>query len=104
MRPRMIPAGIFGSIWAAPEYWSQQIGKQLSLHLGLDLHSFQRIRGATSFPEYNPVSGSDLVLEVSDMTKDNGLVQVSSSYSVDETLERLEAAFAEKSLEVFAVI
>jgi uncharacterized protein (DUF302 family) len=38
------------------------------------------------------------------MTKDNGLVQVTSGYSVDETLQRLEAAFAEKSLELFAVI
>ena len=38
------------------------------------------------------------------MTKDNGLVQVSSGYSVDETLGWLEAAFADKGLEVFAVI
>ena len=38
------------------------------------------------------------------MTKDNGLVQVSSRYSVEETLERLEAAFADKALQVFAVI
>jgi len=33
-----------------------------------------------------------------------GLVQVASGYSVDETVKRLEAAFAEKGLQVFAVI
>lgn len=38
------------------------------------------------------------------MTKDNGLVEVASRYSVNETLERLEAAFVEKGLEVFVVI
>jgi len=32
------------------------------------------------------------------------LVQVASRYSVDETVRRLEAAFAEKGLQVFAVI
>jgi uncharacterized protein (DUF302 family) len=39
----------------------------------------------------------------SDMAKE-GLVQVASGYSVDETVKRLEAAFAEKGLQVFAVI
>ncbi|HME35307.1 MAG TPA: DUF302 domain-containing protein [Candidatus Sulfotelmatobacter sp.] len=34
----------------------------------------------------------------------NGLVQVVSHYSVEETVRRLEAAFAEKGLRVFAVI
>lgn len=38
------------------------------------------------------------------MTKDIGLIQVTSRYSVDETLRRLEAAFADKGLQVFAVI
>lgn len=32
------------------------------------------------------------------------MVQVASRYSVDETVRRLEAAFAEKGLQVFAVI
>ena len=34
----------------------------------------------------------------------NGLVQVGSRYSIDETVRRLEAAFAAKGLTVFAVI
>jgi uncharacterized protein (DUF302 family) len=34
----------------------------------------------------------------------NGLVQVASRYAVEETVRRLEAAFAEKGLQVFAVI
>ena len=38
------------------------------------------------------------------MSQGNGLVQVASRYSVDETMRRLEAAFAEKGLRVFAVI
>jgi len=38
------------------------------------------------------------------MTKGYGLVQVASRYSVDETVERLEAAFSEKNLKVFALI
>lgn len=38
------------------------------------------------------------------MAKENGLVQVSSHYSVDETLRRLQAAFMEKGLQVFALI
>lgn len=38
------------------------------------------------------------------MAKENGLVQVSSHYSVDETLKRLQAAFTEKGLQVFALI
>ena len=38
------------------------------------------------------------------MAKENGLVQVASPYSVDETVRRLQAAFAEKGLQVFAVI
>jgi len=33
-----------------------------------------------------------------------GLVQVTSRYSIDETMRRLESAFAAKSLTVFAVI
>jgi uncharacterized protein (DUF302 family) len=38
------------------------------------------------------------------MPQGNGLVQVASSYSVDETVRRLEAAFTEKGLQVFALI
>ena len=38
------------------------------------------------------------------MAKENGLVQVASKYSVEETLRRLEAAFASKGLQVFAVV
>src|SRR5271170_3867956 len=38
------------------------------------------------------------------MAQGNGLVQVSSRYSVDETVRRLQAAFAEKGLQVFALI
>jgi len=38
------------------------------------------------------------------MTQENGLVQIASRYSVDETVRRLQAAFAEKGLQVFAVI
>lgn len=38
------------------------------------------------------------------MAKENGLVQVASHHSVEETVRRLEAAFAEKGLKVFAVI
>ena len=36
--------------------------------------------------------------------KDNGLILVPSPHSVDETVRRLQAAFAEKGLHVFAVI
>jgi uncharacterized protein (DUF302 family) len=38
------------------------------------------------------------------MAQDNGLVQVPSRYSVEETLRRLEAAFAAKGLQLFAVV
>ncbi len=38
------------------------------------------------------------------MTQKNGLIQVASHYSVDETIQRLQAAFAEKGLQVFALI
>ncbi len=34
----------------------------------------------------------------------NGLIQVSSRFSVQETVHRLQAAFAEKGLQVFALI
>jgi uncharacterized protein (DUF302 family) len=34
----------------------------------------------------------------------NGLVQVLSRYSVEETVQRLQALFAQKGLQVFAVI
>jgi uncharacterized protein (DUF302 family) len=38
------------------------------------------------------------------MAKQNGLVQIASPHSVEETLRRLQAAFAAKGLQVFAVI
>jgi len=38
------------------------------------------------------------------MGKENGLVQVASRYSVDETVRRLQAAFAGRGLQVFAVV
>jgi len=38
------------------------------------------------------------------MASDNGLIQIASRYSVDETLGRLKAAFAEKGMQIFAVI
>jgi uncharacterized protein (DUF302 family) len=38
------------------------------------------------------------------MTQGNGLVQLASRYSVDDTVKRLQAAFGEKGLQVFAVI
>jgi len=38
------------------------------------------------------------------MGKENGLVQVASRYSVDETVRRLQSAFAGKGLQVFAVV
>jgi uncharacterized protein (DUF302 family) len=41
--------------------------------------------------------------EVNVPTK-NGLIHVASRFSVDETVRRLQAAFAEKGLDVFAVI
>jgi uncharacterized protein (DUF302 family) len=38
------------------------------------------------------------------MAGGNGLIQVASRYSVDETLGRLKALFAEKGMQIFAVI
>jgi uncharacterized protein (DUF302 family) len=38
------------------------------------------------------------------MAEGNGLVQVASHYSVDETVKRLQAALVEKGLQVFALI
>src|SRR5579863_5789050 len=38
------------------------------------------------------------------MAHENGLVQVVSPYSADDTVRRLQAAFAEKGLLVFALI
>lgn len=38
------------------------------------------------------------------MAQGNGLIQVASRYSVEETVRHLQAAFAEKGLQVFAVI
>jgi len=36
------------------------------------------------------------------MANDDGLIRVESHYSVEETLQRLEAAFAAKGLQIFA--
>ena len=38
------------------------------------------------------------------MSKENGLIQVASRYSVEETIKRLTAAFQEKGMKIFAVI
>jgi uncharacterized protein (DUF302 family) len=38
------------------------------------------------------------------MAKDNGLVQVASRYSFEETVQRLEKLFTEKGMKIFAVI
>ena len=38
------------------------------------------------------------------MSQERGLLQVDSHYSVDETVNRLRATFAEKGLQVFALI
>jgi uncharacterized protein (DUF302 family) len=38
------------------------------------------------------------------MAKDNGLTQVASRFSVEETIRRLQAAFTEKGLQLFALI
>jgi uncharacterized protein (DUF302 family) len=38
------------------------------------------------------------------MAENNGLVKVASHYSVDETVQRLQAAFASKGLQVFALV
>ena len=38
------------------------------------------------------------------MTQENGLVQIASRYTVDETLARLRVLFVEKGLQIFAVI
>jgi hypothetical protein len=38
------------------------------------------------------------------MTQTSGLVQVASKYSVGDTVQRLDAAFRDKGMQVFAVI
>jgi uncharacterized protein (DUF302 family) len=38
------------------------------------------------------------------MTQENGLVQIPSRYSVEETVRHLESAFTGKGMQVFAVI
>ena len=52
-------------------------------------------------------SGSSFEIAVPrevDLPTRNGLIRVSSRYSVDETVRRLQSAFAEKGLQVFALI
>jgi uncharacterized protein (DUF302 family) len=46
----------------------------------------------------------NLRLREKTMAQANGLVQVASHYSVEETVRRLQSAFAEKGLQVFALI
>lgn len=38
------------------------------------------------------------------MATENGLIQTSSRYGMDETMQRLQTTFAEKGMQVFAVI
>lgn len=38
------------------------------------------------------------------MPNENGLIQTSSRYAFEETVQRLQAAFVEKGMQVFAVI
>ena len=38
------------------------------------------------------------------MVQENGLVTIASRYSLEETVERLQAVFREKGMQVFAVI
>ena len=38
------------------------------------------------------------------MAEKNGLIQLASRYSVEDTLKRLTAAFTEKGMQIFAVI
>lgn len=38
------------------------------------------------------------------MVQENGLVTIASRYSLEETVERLQAAFREKGMQVFALI
>ena len=38
------------------------------------------------------------------MAQQNGLIQIASHYSVEETVSRLQAAFREKGMQIFAVI
>src|ERR1700749_3053816 len=45
-----------------------------------------------------------LIMEMGEMAKENGLLQVRSRNSVEETVRRLEAAFTAKGLQVFAVV
>jgi uncharacterized protein (DUF302 family) len=42
--------------------------------------------------------------EVKEMAQGKGLVTVASHYSVEDTVNRLQAAFVEKGMQVFAVI
>ena len=38
------------------------------------------------------------------MSSENGLIQIASHYSVEETVRRLEAVFRERGMQIFAVI
>jgi uncharacterized protein (DUF302 family) len=38
------------------------------------------------------------------MANEDGLVQVASRYSVDETVQKLEAAFRDKGMQIFALV
>lgn len=43
-------------------------------------------------------------LEMRNMAHNTGLIQIQSRHSLDETVRRLQAAFAEKGLQIFSVI
>jgi uncharacterized protein (DUF302 family) len=59
-------------------------------------------------PAYSVLASSLIEREFSEEADDvahgNGLVQVASRHSVEETVQRLEAAFVGKGMQVFAVI
>lgn len=59
------------------------------------------------FRRFHTILGSVVVQSrwgVNNMANQNGLLQVASRYSMDETVRRLQAAFAAKGLQVFAVV
>lgn len=68
-------------------------------------------KGVQSAPKPVNASGIFMLRQFSNcsagevnMTKANGLVEVESRHSVEETVRKLRAIFAEKGLEIFAVI
>jgi uncharacterized protein (DUF302 family) len=53
---------------------------------------------------FNKNKFKNMFLENVSMTKDNGLIQIPSHYSVGETVTRLGAAFEAKGMKVFGII